>query len=94
MIYCYTQTMERFNHLHLTVSPRTLHRSLEEIGVGFDHVVKQWMADGTSFQLVGDNVDIYQKPRYMTAEHRPRMMNWFQMCAFANRVSTKGECKV
>ena len=78
------QTMERFNHLHLTVSPRTLHRRLEEIGDGFDNVVKQWMADGTSFQIIGDNVDIYQKARYMTAEHRPRMLNWFQMCGFAN----------
>ena len=82
--------MERFNHLHLVVSPRTLHRRLEEIGSGFDRVVKQWMSDGSAFQIIGDNVDIYQKPRFMTTDHRPRMLNWFQVCAVKNRITAAG----
>ena len=84
------QTMERFNHLHLAVSPRTLHRRLEEIGSRFDDVVKQWMADGSVFQLIGDNVDIYQRPRFMTADHRPVIFNWFQVCAVKNRITAPG----
>lgn len=76
--------------MHLAASPRTLHRRLTEIGAGFDEKIKEWIINGDTFQLVGDNVDIYQKPRFMTAEHRPKMLNWFQLCAVKNRITGTG----
>ena len=40
-----------------------------------------------TFQIVGDNVDVYQKPRYMTAESRARNYHWFQVYAVKNRIN-------
>ena len=40
-----------------------------------------------TFQIIGDNVDIYQKPRYMTAESRAQNYHWFQVYAVKNRVN-------
>ena len=44
-------------------------------------------AASVMFQLVGDNVDLYQKPRYMTAEHKAKTYHWFQVCAVKNCVN-------
>ena len=40
------QTIERLNRLNLAVAPRTLHRTLEDLGSMFDNKVKQWVTEG------------------------------------------------
>jgi hypothetical protein len=47
-------------------------------------------SDSVDFQIIGDNVDVYQKPRYMTKEHRSKSYHWFQMYAVKNRVNPPG----
>ena len=39
------------------------------------------------YQIVGDNVDIYQKPTHQTMEKRDKSLHWFQLCAFKERVT-------
>ena len=40
-----------------------------------------------TFQIIGDNVDVHQKPRYMTADHKSRDYHWFHIYAVKNRVN-------
>ena len=42
-------------------------------------------------QIIGDNVDVYQKPRYMTADEKSRDYHWFHIYAVKNHVNV-GEC--
>ena len=44
------------------------------------------IAGSIMFQLVGDNVDLYQKPRIVKADHKTKTYHWFQVCAVTNHV--------
>ena len=46
-----------------------------------------------TFQIIGDNVDVHQKPRYMTADHKSRDYHWFHLYTVKNRINV-GECTV
>ena len=48
-------------------------------------------AGNFNFQFVMDNVDVYQKPRFMSAEKRPKMYHWVQIYAIKDRI-VKGVC--
>ena len=39
------------------------------------------------FQVVGDNVDVCQKPTHETMDRRDKSLHWFQSCAFKERVT-------
>ena len=32
-----------------------------------------------TFQIIGDNLDVYQKPRHMMADHKSRDYHWFHI---------------
>jgi hypothetical protein len=65
-----------------------MHETLREVGLRFDHKVIEWLSkDSISFQIIGDNVDVHQKPRYMTTDVKARDFHWFQIYAVKNRVN-------
>ena len=40
-----------------------------------------------TFRIIGDNVDVHQKPRYTTADHKSKGYHWFHVYAVKNRVN-------
>ena len=46
---------------------------------------------GGGYQLVGDNVDVRTRPRYMTTSHSSTDYHWFHVYAVKHRVS-RGVC--
>ena len=80
------QTIDRLAKLYDCTTHQSILPKLNILASRYDLELKEWIADGTKFSIVLDNVDSYVKPRRETKDKGNVMYHMVQAIAVADRV--------